>query len=70
MASAAGYPLSLPLQDNFNAERHLQEAQDRLREAIEELQICLIIGFSSQDSRWVSFENLDTLSLFCVLGFV
>ena len=70
MASAAGYPLSLPLQDNVNAEHRLREAQDRLREAIEELQICLIIGFSSQDSRWVSFENLDTLSLFCVLGFV
>ncbi|XP_030935600.1 uncharacterized protein LOC115960753 [Quercus lobata] len=38
MASAAGSPPSPPLQDNVDAERRLREAEDRLREAIEELQ--------------------------------
>nr|POF08878.1 hypothetical protein CFP56_57297 [Quercus suber] len=51
MASAAGSPPSSPLQDNVDAERRLREAEDHLYEAIEELQICLIIGFSSQESR-------------------
>nr|POF05659.1 hypothetical protein CFP56_28900 [Quercus suber] len=51
MASAVGSPPLPPLQDNVDVERHLREVEDRLREAIEELLICLIIGFSSQDSR-------------------
>ncbi|KAK4572459.1 hypothetical protein RGQ29_030768 [Quercus rubra] len=38
MAAAAGSPPLSPLQDNVDAERRLQEAEDRLREAIEELQ--------------------------------
>uniref|UniRef100_A0A7N2L3U2 Uncharacterized protein n=1 Tax=Quercus lobata TaxID=97700 RepID=A0A7N2L3U2_QUELO len=37
MTSAAGSPPSPPLQDNVDAERRLREAEDRLREAIEEL---------------------------------
>nr|POE86326.1 hypothetical protein CFP56_41209 [Quercus suber] len=51
MASTTGSPPSPPLQDNVDIEHHLWEAQDHLHKAIEELQICLIIGFSSQESR-------------------
>nr|XP_023912393.1 rho GDP-dissociation inhibitor 1-like isoform X3 [Quercus suber] len=58
MASAAGSPPSSPLQDNVDAERRLREAEDHLYEAIEELQICLIIGFSSQESRLKDDESL------------
>nr|POF03645.1 hypothetical protein CFP56_61428 [Quercus suber] len=51
MASVARSPPLLPLQDNVDAKRCLREAEDYLRKAIEELQICLIISFSSQESR-------------------
>ena len=68
MASAVGSPSSPPLQDNVNIERCLREANDHLLEAIKELQICLIIGFSSQESRptvSLFWKSWYPLSVFC-----
>nr|POE87018.1 hypothetical protein CFP56_39395 [Quercus suber] len=59
MASVAGSPPSPPLQDNVDAKRYLREAEDHLRKAIKELQIYLIIGFSSQESRLMDVEIYD-----------